>query len=122
MSKLKQYMCVTHNDIIDGQMVDININGTSLVGYLECSYQQLTDAFGEPKEFGYDDYKCDAEWSLEFANGEVACIYNWKNGKNYLGEEGELTDKITNWNVGGVSSDVVELIEMHLNISEVSIA
>jgi len=122
MSKFKQYMCVSHNDIIDGERPDINTNGTSLVGYLKCSYQQLTDAFGEPKEIGYDDYKCDAEWTLEFANGEVANIYNWKNGKNYLGEEGEVTEDMTDWHIGGNSSEVVELIHMHLNISKVWVA
>jgi hypothetical protein len=81
------------------------VNGTSLVGTLNVNYDDLVELFGEPMA-GYD-YKTDAEWALElcFHGGEshVVTIYNWKNGKNYLGKDGLDVDKITRWNVGGHS-------------------
>lgn len=47
--------------------------------------------------------KVDAEWNIKFEDGTVATIYNWKNGKNYLGDVGlELMD-IRRWHVGGYS-------------------
>ena len=33
----------------------------------------------------------------------VATIYNWKNGKNYLGAQGLKTEDILIWNIGGES-------------------
>ena len=59
--------------------------------------------FREPKQYDFPDGKCDATWELEFGYGEVATIYNWKNGVNYLGEDGQLTENITDWHIGGHS-------------------
>ena len=85
----------THND------KEIDVMGTSLDGYIDCSYETLVSLFWEPSEH-YDDYKCDAQWNIEFEDGEVATIYNWKNGINYCGvNEGIPTEKITAWNIGG---------------------
>jgi hypothetical protein len=79
------------------------VNGTSLVGFVNTQYETLVELFGEPMA-GYD-YKTDAEWTLKINTdtGEtlVATIYNWKNGKSYLGEEGTPTEQITRWNIGG---------------------
>jgi hypothetical protein len=87
-----------------------NTNGTCLQGYINCSYDDLTSALGYPLEEGYDDYKSDAEWSIEFSDGTVATIYNYKNGKNYLGEQGYNLCDIPQWNVGGRSPEVVERV------------
>ena len=64
-----------------------NIYGTSLQGYIKASYEQLLKAFGPPNPNLCDNYKTDVEWAFEFADGTVATLYNWKNGKNYLGDE-----------------------------------
>lgn len=81
------------------------VNGTSLIGQLNIKYDDLVDLFGEPMA-GYD-YKTDAEWVLElcFHGGEshAVTIYNWKNGKNYMGKDGLAVEDITRWNVGGHS-------------------
>lgn len=79
------------------------INGTHLQGYITADYDELTAVFGEPTSDG-DGYKVDAEWDLVFADGTVATIYNWKNGHNYLGEEGLPPECITRWHIGGHSS------------------
>jgi len=85
----------THNQL------PINVNGTSVRGFLICNYQELVDRFGKPLSAGFDDSKSDAEWHIKFEDGAVATIYNWKNGRNYLGDEGLYPWEIMNWNIGG---------------------
>lgn len=90
---------ITHN-----QDDLINSNMTSLQGRITATYAQLVSTFGEPLKEGFDDYKSDAEWLVQFEDGIVATIYNWKDGKNYCGHEGTSTEFITDWHVGGTSS------------------
>ena len=81
-----------------------NVGGTFLQGYIKASYEQLVKTFGEPHDPDGDNYKTDVEWAFEFADGTIATLYNWKNGKNYLGEaEGLELNDIYEWNVGGNS-------------------
>lgn len=94
---------------------NVNANGTSLQGYVDCSYQTLVRAFGEPCGT-YDDYKSDAEWTLKFEDGTVATIYNWKNGKNYCGQAGTPTKDIKDWNIGGNSIQAVLLVKQALGL------
>lgn len=96
----------THND------TNVNAGGTSLVGKITASYENLIETFGEPMEG--DGYKTDAEWEIEFEDGSVATIYNWKNGKNYCGHSGLKTVNIRNWNIGGVDDMVVDYIQQTL--------
>ena len=97
----------THNDI------DININGSSLKGHINIPHYKLVDRFGEPQV--WDDYKTDAQWVIEFDDGLVATIYNWKNGVNYCGDDGIPTNDITEWNIGGKSMEVVDRITTIIN-------
>ena len=75
-------------------------------------YSKLKKVFGEPGPS--DGYKSDAEWEIEFEDGQVATIYNWKNGKNYKGYNGTPKTKITNWHIGGKSKVVLTRIEFLL--------
>ena len=85
-----------------------NVGGTFLRGYIKASYEQLLKSFGEPHDPNGDNYKTDVEWAFEFADGTIATLYNWKNGKNYLGEaEGLELNDIYEWNVGGNSDKAV---------------
>ncbi len=85
-----------------------NVGGTFLRGYIKASYENLVTVFGEPHDPNGDNYKTDVEWAFEFADGTIATLYNWKNGKNYLGEaEGLELDDIYEWNVGGNSDKAV---------------
>ena len=80
----------------------ISVNGTHGLGQIHATYAQLVSTFGEPLKEGFDDYKSDAEWLVQFEDGTVATIYNWKNGKNYCGsEEGIPTQDIDDWHIGG---------------------
>ena len=86
-------------------MGNVDVNGTSLQGYLRnVSYQQLVDIFGVPNSDG-DGYKTDVEWEGE-VNGNVFTIYNWKNGPNYCGYGN--VQEITDWNIGGRVKSIVD--------------
>ena len=98
----------THND------KDVNSGGTTFVGEIQVSYAKLKETFGKPTPS--DGYKSDAEWEVEFENGVVATIYNWKNGKNYCGASGIPKTKITNWHIGGESNEAVKLVKKVLSI------
>jgi len=76
------------------------LNGTSLQGHAHTTYSKLVDTFGLPHSDG-DGYKVDAEWVLLFSDGTVATIYNYKDGKNYEGENGLAVEDITDWHIGG---------------------
>ncbi len=97
----------THNDGF------IDIMFTSLQGYLDASYEDLCTAFG-PHHTNVDDMKCDAGWDMMFSDGTVACIYNWKNGRNYLGSDGQDVKDITRWNIGGKNAWVAGMVEQAL--------
>jgi len=92
--------------------VNVVYAGGSLQGYINISYAKLVEALGEPGES--DGYKTDAEWSVEFVGGDIASIYNYKDGRNYLGEEGLAVEDITEWHIGGTSKDVVRYLTSHL--------
>lgn len=84
-----------------------NIGGTSLQGYIKASYEQLLQTFGAPNPKLCDNYKTDVEWAFKFADGTVATLYNWKNGKNYNGDDGLELNHIYEWNVGGFNEKAV---------------
>ena len=90
MAKLK---FKTHNDNIEGV-------GGSLQGYIDATYKDLKRVFGKSNP-SMDDYKSDAEWDILFEDGTEVCIYNYKDGKNYLGSEGTPKTQITDWHIGG---------------------
>jgi len=84
---------------------NVNINGTCLQGYISANYYDLVQLFGEPNEG--DGYKIDAEWDIEFDDGTIATIYNYKNGFNYCGNGGMPMDDIKNWHVGGFTKQAL---------------
>ncbi len=91
-------------------------NGTSLIGYVNISYKELVLKLGKPNEG--DGYKTDAEWLLEFDDGTIATIYNYKDGYNYLGKrEGTAKTKLTEWHIGGYDEKAVHHVHELLGIS-----
>lgn len=85
------------------------VNGTSLMGYLDISYGELVSVLGPPHCDG-DGYKVDAEWILEFEDGAVATIYNYKTGINYNGARGTKIEDERDWHVGGKHVSVVDRV------------
>lgn len=86
------------------------INGSHLQGYVTADYKHITKVFGKSSNH-FDNYKCDAEWLIEFKDGTIATLYNYKNGRNYLGKEGLPKTQITEWNIGGFDQKAVERIK-----------
>jgi hypothetical protein len=72
-----------------------NIGGTSLQGYINASFDELVDMFGEPHYFEpYTGDKVQCEWSFKTNNGIVFTIYDWK-------EYGTHPHDVTSWHIGG---------------------
>lgn len=84
------------------------INGTCYQGQISCSYDELVKAFGKPGKG--DEYKTDAEWIVEFEDGTVAAVYNWKDGKSYCGPDGYEVEDIPQWNIGGHNKQAPALV------------
>jgi len=87
---------------------EVSPDMTSLKGSINTTYAKLVKRYGEPCES--DGYKSDAEWIIEWEDGVIGTIYNWKNGKNYLGDYGDEVEDITEWNIGGHKPIVVKRI------------
>ena len=90
----------------------IQTSSTHLIGYVSTSYQKLVETFGHPLK---GDYKTDAEWDIQFSDGMVGTIYNWKNGKNYCGEDGYELHEIDSWHIGGLKPQVETRIKLLLD-------
>lgn len=91
--------------------------GTCLQGHIDTTYENIVSVLGKQHHNG-DDYKTDAEWNIKFEDGTIATLYNWKNGKNYCGEEGCELEDIIEWNIGGHSPRAVDLLTNLLNKSD----
>ena len=79
---------------------DADANMTSLQGYVPARYDQLVKVFGEPTDSGD---KTTAEWALQFEDGTVATIYDWKEYETPMG--------LYNWHIGGMSKKAVSRVQ-----------
>lgn len=70
-----------------------NINETHLQGYVKTTLDDLIQTFGVPQE-GFD--KSTVEWSLQFEDGIVATIYDYK--------EDTTPKYLYDWHIGGHTS------------------
>ncbi len=95
-----------------------NVSGTCLQGYVDVSYARLVEVFGPPGRAVSDGYKIDAVWVLEFADGTVATIYNYKDGPNYMGDDGTPVTSIRDWHIGGHEKRTVELVTQLLTAED----
>ena len=88
-------------------------NGTCLQGDIVITYDKLVEVLGEPLK-GSLDLKTQCEWVITFfpknSPRQVATIYDWKLGKQYLGEEGTDKENIKYWHIGGYDKIVVDYL------------
>jgi hypothetical protein len=83
---------------------------TSLKGVFPITYAELVEIFGRP-DYGPHDLgdKVTCSWKLQFEDGTVATIYDWKMGDTPMREY--------DWHIGGHSEAsvdrVVDTIAMH---------
>jgi|TARA_Y100000385_G_scaffold266667_1_gene302043 hypothetical protein len=101
---------------------DAMINGTSLQGHIEATYDDLVKAYGEPAFDSTRDGESDkvhTEWALEFQNEEgdyiTATIYDWKEDSAYNSRVGKYR-----WHIGGNSYEAVEAVYDYANLKEVA--
>lgn len=87
-------------------------SGTSLMGYLRATREELTKVFGEPTYTYEEGDKVTVEWVLVFSNGEVATIYDWK--RYDLGTP-ELNE-VYNWHIGGNTQFAVDLVHSAMEV------
>lgn len=87
-----------------GTYEDIDINGTHFVGEITCTRRALELAFGKPNDG--DGYKVTTEWCIEFPEGQVATVYDWKRYEE--GAPGQ--EEMYSWHVGGHDKDVVDYV------------
>lgn len=80
----------------------IDTNMSHLQGFITAHYSELIDSFGEP--LPRQDGKTRAEWHVEFGDGTVAAIYDWKTE--------EPLGSLQRWNIGGFKPEAVELVEL----------
>jgi hypothetical protein len=88
--------------------------GTSFLGEINIDYEKIQKLFGEPTKGDGD--KTDAEWEIKFEDGQVATIYNYKNGKVYKGKKGLTVTEIIDWHIGGKNNIVLDRIRELLGI------
>ena len=81
----------------------LNICGTFNVGNLNFSFDDLVDTFGYPNCGPSGDDKTQVEWHIEFEDGTVATIYDYKSGYS--------VEDITFWSVGGRSRTAYERVQ-----------
>lgn len=81
----------------------ININMSSLSGYVTATLEELIQVFGLPTYVLEDPReKVQTEWTLEI-DGVVATIYNWKTGSTPAGQY--------RWHIGGFGRGEVDLVQ-----------
>ena len=78
------------------------INGTCGQGIVITSYDKLVELFGEPNKTGSD--KTQVEWDIEWSDGTISTIYDWK----CYGQEPE---EVTEWSIGGNNFKSVQYIK-----------
>ena len=79
---------------------NVDVNGTSLQGFITCSYNTLCEVFGDPT--GGDGYKTRAEWEGKTSDGTVFTIYDWK--------ESQPIDDVTQWHIGGRDDNAFRVV------------
>lgn len=101
---------LTHNSGID-----IDVNGTQLKGLIVARFDDISRIFGKPMESACD--KADAEWHIEFSDGKVATIYNYKDGKSFS-PRGKHPENIKTWHLGAKEKEAAKRIICMLGLDE----
>ena len=82
---------------------DANINMTGFKGYVIAHYDELVGAFGKPDDGPDGDFdKVTCCWRLQFEDGTIASIYDWK--------EHSTPFYRYDWHIGGHDSNAIDRI------------
>lgn len=80
--------------------------GTSFIGKVTATYTDLIEIFGREHMGASGDGKVNAEWALEFIDGTIATIYDWK--------ESGIPWHEYDWHIGGHSPAALKWVELLL--------
>ncbi len=80
-------------------------NNTSFKGEVVTTYDRLVELFGEP---GRGGDKTQVEWEIEFEDGTIATIYDWK--------ETIPPKDVTDWHIGGMNELASTLVARELGV------
>ena len=84
----------------------IDTTKMEFVDTVKASFTQLVAAFGKP---------IDLKWTIEFANGIVATIYQFHKDEKVFGWCQEETDR---WFVTGNTNEAVEHVNYHVGLAD----
>ena len=79
----------------------VPVGGTSFKATVSVTYSKLVHILGEPTSTNGD--KTLADWYIQFEDGTIATIYDWKN-------YGKKKEHIKIWHIGGFSNRATELV------------
>ncbi len=91
--------------------------GSSFKGYVLVTYKDLVTIFGLPTIDGDGD-KIDVEWIIDTPHG-VGTIYNYKDGKTYLGESGLRVEQILEWHVGSKNNESYHWVQKQISDKQI---
>ena len=91
---------------VDTAIINPMLMNKGLKDELDIPYGSLVSKFGEPNRYDIPHDKTDAEWFVVTPQG-TAAIYDYKSGKNYLGDDGKPAEENTNWHVGATEETAV---------------
>lgn len=92
----------------------IDAAGTSLRGDVKTRKIDLIKVFGEPTYSTPSvDEKVTVEWIIQFENGTIATIYDWK--RYELGTPGLFEEE--NYHIGGKKYESVDLVKEALGLA-----
>lgn len=77
-------------------------HGSSLVGYMRTTYDDIVKVLGEPHYVSDGSDKITAEWYIRFVDGPLVTIYDYK--------EEETPKGLYDWHIGGISKNALIFI------------
>lgn len=86
--------------------------GTHLVGYVTATRNEIEAVFGSPLIEASFEGKVTTEWGIEFADGTIATIYDWKRYEIGAPRPTEVYE----WHIGGHTRASVEAVSAALKI------
>ena len=103
MNNIIKWKGCTLQPLTNQEYNDREWQGGCLQGYVDVTYLELIEIFGEPTLGLSGDEKCQMEWVIEITDDEgntgQFTIYDWKTyDLNYT------KSKLQTWNIGGLSS------------------
>lgn len=78
----------------------VSTSGSCLQGYIKTTYNELVNVFGNPTTLQGD--KVTVEWTIQFTDGTVATIYDWKLSQTPM--------NVYDWHIGGFNQRAVDYV------------